>query len=48
VKPECLVLEVEFLSRVFINLLLVVLQVIVITCFYFFKVPESILNMFCA
>jgi hypothetical protein len=33
-KPECPVLEFEFLSRFFVNLLLEVLQVIVIACFY--------------
>jgi hypothetical protein len=32
-KPECLVLEFEFLSRFFMNILLEVLQVIVIAFF---------------
>jgi hypothetical protein len=31
---ECLVLEFELLSRFFVNLLLEVLQVIIIACFY--------------
>jgi hypothetical protein len=33
-KPECLVLEFEFLSKFFVNLFLEDLQVIVIACFY--------------
>jgi hypothetical protein len=33
-KPKCPVLEFEFLSRFFVNLLLKVLQVIVIAYFY--------------
>jgi hypothetical protein len=36
-KPECPILEFEFLSRFFVNLVLEVLQVIVITCFCFIK-----------
>jgi hypothetical protein len=39
-KLDCLVLEFEFLSIFFVNLLLDVLQVIVIACFIY-KVPES-------
>jgi hypothetical protein len=38
-KSECLVLEFEFLSRFFVNLLLEVLHV---------NIPGSILNRFCA
>jgi hypothetical protein len=33
-KSECPVLEFQFLSRFFVNLLIGVLQVIVIACFY--------------
>jgi hypothetical protein len=33
-KSECPVLEFEFLSRFFVNLLLEVLLVIVLACFY--------------
>jgi hypothetical protein len=32
-KPDCPVLEFEFLRRFFVNLFLVVLRVIVIPCF---------------
>jgi hypothetical protein len=33
-KPDCPVLEFEFLSRFFVNLLLDVFQVIVTACFH--------------
>jgi hypothetical protein len=46
-KLECSVLEFEFLNRFFMDLLLEVLQVIVIT-FFIYKVSGSILNRFCA
>jgi hypothetical protein len=46
-QTDCLILVFEFLSRFFVNLPLVVLQVIVVACFIY-KVPGSLLNMFCA
>jgi hypothetical protein len=33
-KSKCLVLEFEFFSRFFVNILLKVLQVIIMACFY--------------